>query len=62
MNADATTGLVHRYNRWRWARRPGSDAARRLVETEDLAKAVTQAITPDNTLNGAAGEGRSLRG
>lgn len=35
----------------RWAARHGVDAARRLAEAEDLADAVAQEITPDNTLD-----------
>ncbi|CAM5593605.1 integrase [Streptomyces abikoensis] len=34
-----------------WAARHGIDAARRLAEAEDLADAVAQQITPDNTLD-----------
>ncbi|GGU44514.1 integrase [Streptomyces violascens] len=35
----------------RWAERHGIDAARRLAEAEDLADAVAQEITPDNTVD-----------
>ncbi|MGY1583792.1 integrase [Streptomyces sp. MN13] len=35
----------------RWAARHAVDAARRLAEAEDLADAVAQEITPDNTLD-----------